>query len=132
MIMKYFTFLPLLCGVIYFGHCFFISIVLKKCGQSVYIGKFGLPLPWFPIYAECPHRYVWTFAIFRKTITICGRLNLSLIKQMLIYVCCLSVVLCHRRVVFVSIFVFLLFRRARKHRSERDVCSIFAISCQKL
>ena len=57
----------------------------KNCGQSVYIGKFGLPLPWFPIYAECPHRYVRTFAIFRKTITICGRLNLSLIKQMLIY-----------------------------------------------
>ena len=36
------------------------------------------------------------------------------------YVCCLSVVLCHRRVVFVSIFVFLLFRSARKYRSERD------------
>lgn len=69
-----------------FGHRFFISKLLKKCEQSVYTGKFGLPLPWFPIYAECPHWYVRTFAIFRKTITICGRLNLSLIKQMLIHV----------------------------------------------
>ena len=31
--MKYFTFLPLLCGVIYFVHCFFISIVLKSVGN---------------------------------------------------------------------------------------------------
>ena len=106
-ITKYFTFLSLLCGPFYVRHRFFFSTVLKKCGQSVYIGKFGLPLPWFPIYAECPHRYVRTFAIFRKTITICGRLNLSLIKQMLIYVCCLSVVLCHRRWL-VSMFVFVL------------------------
>ena len=37
----------------------------------------------------------------------CGRMNSSLIKQMLIYVCCLSVVLCHRRL-FVSMFVFVL------------------------
>ena len=52
-----------------FGHRFFISIVLKKCGQSVYIRTFGLGLPSLPIYAECPHRYVRTFAIFRKVIT---------------------------------------------------------------
>ena len=41
----------------------------KKCEQSVYNGKFGLGLPSLPIYAECPHRYVRTFAIFRKVIT---------------------------------------------------------------
>ena len=67
--MKYFTFLPLLCGVICFGHRFLISKFLKKCGQSVYIRTFGLGLPSLPIYAECPHRYVRTFAIFRKVIT---------------------------------------------------------------
>ena len=41
----------------------------KKRGQSVYIRTFGLGLPSLPIYAECPHRYVRTFAIFRKVIT---------------------------------------------------------------
>lgn len=50
-------------------------------------------------YMQNAHTDVWTFAISRKPISICGRLNLSLIKQMLIYVCRLSVVLCHRQVV---------------------------------
>lgn len=47
----------------------FLSLCFKKCGQSVYIRTFGLGLPSLPIYAECPHRYVRTFAIFRKVIT---------------------------------------------------------------
>ena len=50
-------------------HLLLISKFLKKCGQSVYIRTFGLGLPSLPIYAECPHRYVRTFAIFRKVIT---------------------------------------------------------------
>ena len=39
---------------------------------------------------------VRTFAIFRTHNSNCREMKGSLIKQMLIYVCCLSVVLCHR------------------------------------
>ena len=54
-------------SVILFSILYYVSS--KKCGQSVYIRTFGLGLPSLPIYAECPHRYVRTFAIFRKVIT---------------------------------------------------------------
>ena len=47
---------------------------------------------------------VWTFAIFRTHNSNCREVKGSLIKQMLIYVCCLSVVLCHRR--FVCCYIF--------------------------
>ena len=52
---------------------------------------------------------------------------------MLIYVCCLSVVLCHRQdfvslYFFVSVFVFLLSRSARKHRLGEGRGFYFAIS----
>ena len=54
-----------------------------KSVNSLYIGTFGLGLPSLPIYAESSHlraniRYI------RKVITMCPRLNVSSIKQMLI------------------------------------------------
>ena len=45
-------------AVSFFWTPHFYLYASKKCGQSVYIGKFGLPLPWFPIYAESPHSCV--------------------------------------------------------------------------
>lgn len=88
-----------------FGRPIFYLYASKKCGQSVYIRTFGLGLPSLPIYAECPHRYVRTFAIFRKVNYNGPRLNVSSIKQMLIYVCCLSADLCHRR----GLYLFYLY-----------------------
>ena len=88
----------------------------------LYIGSFGLRLPWFPIYAESPHSRV-NIRNIRKTITMCRRLKESLIKQMLIYVCCLSVFLCHRR--WLVVFILLCIIIGQDWPID---CSIFYVS----
>jgi hypothetical protein len=70
--------------------------VSKKCEHSHTLVYSGFDSHRFH-YMQKVHTNVRTSAILRKTITMCRRLNISLIKQMLIYVCYLSVVLCHRR-----------------------------------
>ena len=80
----------------------------KKCGQSVYIGKFGLPLPQVPIYAECPHRRV-NIRYIEETYFNLWKIEFILNKaNAYIYVCCLSVVLCHRQIFVFVLFIFLV------------------------
>lgn len=71
----------------------------KKRGHSgFYIGIFGSRLPPCSIYAEKPTLIRERFAIHQETWFKLSRNEYTpSIEQTLIYVCCLSFVLCHRR-----------------------------------